>query len=334
MKLLDELHPSKPLRVDDRDQDPERESPARSSCLFVYLRGFLLTNDASEIRKGAMNTKLPRRSPVRAACLLSIALLASPGAAIVSQAERPQARAQVIVLGVYHFANPNLDYVKTNVDDHLSEKRHKEIAEVVAALSRFKPTKIVLEAVEGLSSIHRNYEAYLKGEYALKVDERDQLGFRLAKLLGHKRVYAADNKLDMDFESVMAAAQQSGDQEFLGMFQKIMAELQEFEKRKGTMTVREILAAMNETSSIKRGGDLYLQISRVRSGDKFIGADVLAAWYQRNFRIFANLMRVIESPDDRVLVIFGAGHSAILRELVQSSPGLQLIEPNDYLTKP
>lgn len=280
-----------------------------------------------------MNMNIIRRGLVREACLIAIALLASPGAALVRQAERPQPRAHVLVLGVYHFTNPNLDYVKTNVDDHMSEKRQKEIAEVVEALSRFKPTKIVLEAVEGLSSVHRNYEAYLKGEYTLTGDERDQLGFRLAKLLGHKRVYAADHKLDMDFEGVMAAAQQSGDREFLEMFQKIMIELQEFEKRKGTMTVREILAATNDPSSIKRGGDLYLQISRVRSGDKFIGADVLATWYQRNFRIFANLMRAIESPEDRVVVIFGAGHSAILRELVQSSPGLQLVEPNDYLAK-
>jgi hypothetical protein len=42
---------------------------------------------------------------------------------------------------------------------------------------------------------------------------------------------------------------------------------------------------------------------------------------------------VIESAEDRVLVIFGAGHSPILRELVQSNPDLQLVEPNDYLKK-
>jgi hypothetical protein len=243
-------------------------------------------------------------------------------------------KAQVMILGVYHMDNPNQDYVKTNVDDHLSQKRQEQIAEVAALLAKFKPTKIVLEAVEGPTAIHRNYESYLKGEYALKADERDQLGLRLARQLGHKRLYAADHKLDMDFGGVIEAAQRGGNRAFLGFFQGVMGEIQAFEKRKAAMTVREILAEMNSPESNAKAHDLYLQMARVRDGDKFTGADVLAGWYQRNFRIFSNLAPVIESPEDRVLVIFGAGHAPILRELIGSSPDLQLVEPNDYLKKP
>ena len=242
-------------------------------------------------------------------------------------------KAQVMILGTYHMDNPNQDYVKTSVDDHLSQKRQEQIAEVAALLAKFKPTKIVLEAVEGVSSIHRNYESYLKGEYTLKADERDQIGLRLAKQLGHKQVYAADHKLDMDFGGVIQAAQQSGNRAFLEQFQSVMGEIEAFEKRKARMTVREILVEMNSPDNNAKSRDLYLQLSRVRSGDKFVGADVLAGWYQRNFRIFSNFAPVIESAEDRVLVIFGAGHAPILRELIQSSPDLQLVEPNDYLKK-
>jgi hypothetical protein len=241
-----------------------------------------------------------------------------------------QDNAQVMILGVYHFDNPNQDYVKTSVDDHLSANRQKQIVEVAEMLARFKPTKIVLEAVDGVSPINRNYEAYLKGDYKLKADERDQLGLRLAKLLAHKQVYAADHKLDMDFGSVIEAAQQSKEQRFLQAFQQVMSELEAFEKRKPTMTVREILSVMNDPREIARGRDLYLQMAAVRSGDKFVGADVLAGWYQRNFRIFSNIARIIE-PQDRVLVIFGQGHAAILRDLVRSEPGVKLVEASDYL---
>jgi len=243
-------------------------------------------------------------------------------------------KAQVMILGTYHMDNPNQDYVKTNVDDHLAQKRQEQIAEVAALLAKFKPTKIVLEAVEGVTSVHRNYESYLKGEYTLKADERDQLGMRLAKQLGHKRVYAADHKLDMDFGGVIQAAQQSGNRAFLELFQGVMGEIEAFEKRKATMTVRDILVEMNSPENNAKAHDLYIQMARVRNGDKFVGADVLAGWYQRNFRIFSNFAPVIESVEDRVLVIFGAGHAPILRELIQSSPDLQLIEPNDYLKKP
>jgi hypothetical protein len=249
----------------------------------------------------------------------------------INDAQKPQAKTQVMILGVYHFDNPNLDYVKSNVDDHLSAKRQQQIAEVVEMLAKFKPTKIALEAVDGTSSIPRNYEAYLKGEYTLHADERDQLGLRLAKQLGHQRVYGIDHKLDMDFEGVMKAAQQSNNTAFLETLQRVLGELQEFQKRQATLTVREILAFHNDPKNIVKGRDLYLQMARVRNGDRFVGADVLASWYQRNFRIFTNLAQVIESPDDRVLVIYGSGHSAILRELIESDPTLHLVEPNDYL---
>ena len=62
-----------------------------------------------------------------------------------------QAKAQVMILGVYHFDNPNLDYVKSNTDDHLSPKRQAEIAKVVELLAKFNPTRIALEAVDGAS---------------------------------------------------------------------------------------------------------------------------------------------------------------------------------------
>jgi len=249
------------------------------------------------------------------------------------QAAAGQTKAQVMILGAYHFDNPNLDYVKSNVDDHLSVKRQAEIAEVLALLAKFKPTKIALEAVDGASAIQKNYTAYLNSTYTLKADERDQLGMRLAKQLGHQRIYAIDHKLDMDFGGVMAAAQQSGDRVFLSTFQQAMGEIEELQKRQATMTVREILGVHNDPNNIARAGNLYLQLARVRSAESFVGADVLAGWYQRNFRIFSNLTRVIDSPEDRVLVIFGAGHSAILRSLVQSSPDLQLIETSDYLKR-
>jgi len=43
--------------------------------------------------------------------------------------------------------------------------------------------------------------------------------------------------------------------------------------------------------------------------------------------IFANLMRLITSPDDRVLVIYGQGHVQLLRSFIKGSPDLQFIDP-------
>lgn len=279
------------------------------------------------MRKYAVDARRPERI-----CALCLVILLTQFAVVRAQREPDSTpKAQVLVLGTYHFGNPNQDYVKTNVDDHLSAKRLKQIVEVVELLAKFKPTKIVLEAVDGSSPIHVNYAAYLKNAHELKADEREQLGFRLAERMAHNRVYAVDHKIDMDVEAVVKAARQSGDRAFLETFQIVMAGVQEFEKRKSTMTVREIPAELNSPKQVEKERDAYLQIARVGGGDKFVGADALAGWYQRNFRIFTNLVRVIDSPQDRVLLIYGSSHTAILKEMVLSSPDLRLVEAEGFL---
>ena len=50
-------------------------------------------------------------------------------------------------------------------------------------------------------------------------------------------------------------------------------------------------------------------------------ADILAMdWYDRNLRIFRNLQNIDAKPNDRILVLFGSGHIAILDQLLASSP--------------
>ncbi len=60
------------------------------------------------------------------------------------------------------------------------------------------------------------------------------------------------------------------------------------------------------------------------------GADLNAAWYLRNAKIFAKLTQIAQ-PGDRVLVVFGAGHAFWLRHFAEHTPGFSLAEPNDFL---
>ena len=46
--------------------------------------------------------------------------------------------------------------------------------------------------------------------------------------------------------------------------------------------------------------------------------------------IFARLMQAAR-PGDRIVVVYGSGHSYWLRQLVQTTPGFRLVEANDYL---
>jgi pheromone shutdown protein TraB len=56
-----------------------------------------------------------------------------------------------------------------------------------------------------------------------------------------------------------------------------------------------------------------------------------ARWYERNFKIASNVLRLIDAPTDRVLVLIGAAHGPILREILSGVPGVRVIPPGEAL---
>ena len=67
------------------------------------------------------------------------------------------ARADILVLGTYHMANPGRDVHNMVADDVLSTKRQQELTQLVEALKRYGPTKIAIEASAGSERITRDY---------------------------------------------------------------------------------------------------------------------------------------------------------------------------------
>ena len=81
-----------------------------------------------------------------------------------------------------HFGGSTSDLFSPSVPDFLSEKRQRELTEMLAALKRFQPTKIAVESTpEGIGKVNAEYQAYLKGEYQLEADEFDQIAYRSPK---------------------------------------------------------------------------------------------------------------------------------------------------------
>lgn len=58
----------------------------------------------------------------------------------------------------------------------------------------------------------------------------------------------------------------------------------------------------------------------VGGGADYTGADWPIAWYNRNLRIFCNLLRLRTASSDRILLIVGAGHLPLLLQMAQSAP--------------
>jgi hypothetical protein len=239
----------------------------------------------------------------------------------------------VLLLASYHMANPGADQFNLEADDVLSPRRQAELAALVDRLSQFEPTKVAVEASYADTSIASSYSAYLRGDRELSRNETQQIGFRLARQSGHERIYPIDYRMGMDMGSIgplVASSPAHGAR---------MGELQAYGEAAiaqmgawlAAGTVSDMLYQLNRPETLRATHWPYTTyFLPIVEGDDFAGADLVAGWYQRNLRIYANLSRVTV-PGDRVVVIFGAGHVPILKHLVEQSRDYCYENPLPYL---
>jgi hypothetical protein len=254
---------------------------------------------------------------------LSLAILAAPALA-QSPASAP-ARAEVLVLGVYHMANPGHDIFNMKADDVLAPKRQAEIAQLIEALKRYRPTKIAVEADVWDEAIVKRYGDYLAGRHELTRNETEQIGFRLAKESGHKTVYPVDADGEFPFQRVVDYAKASGRTSDLDAIQgEVGTMVKAQDEYLAAHTVLETLLYMNADQKVAEVVGIYYRQAHFGEPGDWAGADLVADWFRRNMRIYANVTRLVDSPNERVIAIFGAGHLGWLRHDIASDPTLRL----------
>src|SRR6476661_4965751 len=226
---------------------------------------------------------------------LLLALFAAPSVAGCQSDPRPE----ILILGTYHMANPGHDVHNMQADDVLSPKRQQEMTQLIDVLKRFRPTKIAIEGDVTSQRLTKEYSDYLTGKYTLNRNEIDQVGYRLAKELGHKTIYPVDVDGDFPWMRVVNYAKANG---MGAKFDSMNARLGTMVKQQGDFlashTILETLLFMN--SDAKAAEDVGFYFDMVRYGDPFeyAGPDLLAAWYQRNIRIYRNIVSLIDSPNE------------------------------------
>ena len=264
--------------------------------------------------------------------LAALALTPLPARAQFATLGGKTAGAEVLVVGSYHMSNPALDAVNITADDVLAPKRQREIEELASRLARFRPTKVAVEIAFGRDSVSNTlYRRYLQGAHVLDRTEMQQLGFRVAKSAALPRIYGVDYDRDVNVAAVLVWALTHGQPELATAAQSLSARLvAEADSMMKHATVTEIVTALNSARADSAHG-IYMAALRVSADTSYPGATMTAHWYERNLRIVSNILRLIEAPSDRVLVIIGAAHGPILRELLGRVPGVRVMPPGDAL---
>jgi hypothetical protein len=237
----------------------------------------------------------------------------------------PAARAEVLVLEVYHMSNSGRDIFNTKDDDVLAPKRQAEVAQLTEVLKRFQPTKIAVEAEVGDVRIPKSYAEYLAAKHELTRDETEQIGFRQAKELGHKTVYPADSDGEFPFQRIVDYAKASGrSKELDALMGEIGGMVKATNEYLASHTVLETLLYMNADDKVAEDVGFYYRQAHFGEPNDWAGADLVSDWFRRNMRIYSNIAQLVDSPNERVLVIFGAGHLGWLRHDVSSDPTVRL----------
>ena len=248
---------------------------------------------------------------------------------------------EILLVGSFHFAYYGLDGHVTKEENKypiLSPKGQKDVEELVAYIEQFKPTKIMVESGKNTGFLMRRYEDYLKNPKSLKANEIDQIGFRLMKKFNIDTLYGVDdyglngdlaNHQDsMVTRPILEDIFEGWDYRSEEKYSKRYSEWYDKEEEMALQSsLLNYFKYMNSDHSLNRGWGAYL-VGDFMTEDHS-GPDALAiSWYSRNLRILRNIQKNTE-PQDRILIIFGAGHMTILKNLFESTPQYNLVKFGD-----
>jgi Family of unknown function (DUF5694) len=235
---------------------------------------------------------------------------------------------QVVLLGCFHFDNPGLDVAKFENANILSEKRQAEVKEVLAKLEAYKPDKIFLEVpVSAQGRLDSSYTQYLNKQKQLTASETHQLGFKLAAALGHTRLYAIDDRsTSFPFDSLMKVMTANKQFDMLEFVKKTIDSLQtDFNSRLQMQTIGQLLLAGNNAESRRNGVGWYFELLRAGDLNNQVGAYMVSEWWRRNMMIYGNMQKLLTGKEERILVIFGSAHTALIEEMMQYNNKFEIV---------
>jgi hypothetical protein len=274
-----------------------------------------------------MNLLMVRRLSAFCAMLLLSFVAAPAGAA-------PPPKAQVMIVGVAHLEARHDFHNSVFTDSPLSARRQAQIADIIAHIARFHPTKVLVEAPFGDPKYPDEYRRYLAGGFALGANEIYQYGFKLAARSGNTTIYPIDTWGPSIYDDTSPSGKRINaylNAHFGSLrdpaFDVYVSHDNDIELHG---TYLENLQYLNTDGAIEANASSYSVLAGMGRDTDNAGATYVAQWYTRNAFIFSNILSVVR-PGDRVVVFMGQGHEYLLREFTRLNPALVDVNPLEYL---
>ena len=227
-------------------------------------------------------------------------------------------QAEVMMIGMFHFSSPGLDSVKVKHLDVMTKESQTYLKNLSKKIAKeFRPTLVLLEyAPKNDTTIQERYQQYQSNEYQLPVNEIYQLGFRVARVSGNVPIASFDERgigwaAERLFETMPTTAPEikKASDDAIKYF------TERGNKAHKTMNLRELLLQHNDPEVDRENKGFYLLTNPVSTDGEFEGALASSSWWHRNFRMYAKIQHRAKAGE-RILVIGGQGHTAILKDFL------------------
>ncbi|MRM83108.1 DUF5694 domain-containing protein [Riemerella anatipestifer] len=252
-----------------------------------------------------------------------------------------QEKNKILTLGTFHF---HLVKSQFGVDFDINNKdKQKELTEIIKQIETYKPTKIFVEwefSKQGeLDELYNLYlkdktfelikQKYGKNETMYFESEVQQLGFKLADKLKHKKLYAFDYLINEPNDTVMIAIQKANQTDLMNEIQREFGEygqaiVTKFQQEK---SIKNLLLFFNNKELEDKLNSGYISLfNKAGSKDDFSGAYFVSERFKRNLYMYSLIQKQIDKTDERILVIVGGQHSAGFRDFIRDDKNLEKVE--------
>lgn len=151
----------------------------------------------------------------------------------------------------------------------------------------------------------------------------------MAANLKHKQLYAIDwmggNEVTDVWDVHKWVKENQPD-----LFEEIFSLVPEI-KLADTKSVLEFYQEMNNQEVFNQLHKLYVNMARIGDFGQYVGMEWLTWWYKRNLIMYSNIVRLIETTEERILFIVGVSHCSIVARFLEEGENCEVVLAEKYL---
>lgn len=258
-------------------------------------------------------------------------------------------KTQILLLGSDHLSQVfEEEYPNTDV---LMPHNQQEMEAFSSVVAEFSPDVVMVEVLpEMQKEIDSLYTLYLGDQLDFSDlefgrSEVYQLGFRIGKKLGLKKITAVNSEGGTSQGILDNGKNIEVYENETKNLRKVVKETYQ-SLQQGKLSFQEFLIFLNQPKTYNLIYRLrYITPARVRDGNftnpdkmvhtdfinpEYIGAELISVFKNRDYKIYSNIVTTkLQEKSKRMLLIIGVGHIGSLKSIIQDDPEFEIVHANE-----